>query len=124
TASVPVTHVAAYLAPAAPIALLTAGTGARHPFWAEIDSNPLTEAGRSVILRPAINLDEGGRYIVAMRNMKDSGGAIIPAGPEFAAYRDNIPTGDPGKEARRAHMEDIFATLSAAGLGPGDPDLT
>jgi hypothetical protein len=120
TGAAPVTDVAASLAPGAPIVLVNAATGMPHPMWAEIDSNATAEAGRSVIIRPAINLDEGGRYIVVMRNMKDSGGAIIPAGPEFTAYRDSIPTGDPGKEARRAHMEDIFTTLSGAGIGRGD----
>src|SRR5262249_30497342 len=66
------------------------------------------------------NVYEGPRYIVALRNMKDSTGAIIPAGTDFAAYRDNTPTGDPVKEARRAHMEDLFTTLGNAGVGRND----
>jgi hypothetical protein len=62
-----------------------------------------------------VNFDEGERYIVALRNMKDGGGAVIAPGAEFLAYRENTPTGDPALEARLPHMESLFTTLAAAG---------
>ena len=52
--------------------------------------------------------------------MKDGSGRGHPGRPDFAAYRDNTPTGDPVKEARRPHMEEIFATLAAAGIARND----
>ena len=120
TGAVPITDVARSLDTDAPIVIVNAATEAHHPFWAELDANATSEPGRSLILRPAINFDEGTRYIVALRRMKDGSGAIIQPTPDFAAYRDNTPTGDAVKEARRAHMEEIFATLAAAGVGRSD----
>jgi hypothetical protein len=76
---------------------------------------------QAVIIHPAVNLDEGTRYIVALRNMKDSGGALLTPNPDFVAYRDNTPLADTeGGEARRPHMESIFATLGAAGIARND----
>jgi hypothetical protein len=120
TGAVPITDIERSLDPDAPIVLVNATTLAHHLFWAELDANASTEANRALILRPAINLDEGTRYIVALRRLKDASGATIAPNAEFLAYRDNIPTGDAAKEARRAHFEDLFATLGAAGVGRSD----
>ena len=115
TGAPPITDVAQSLQATSPVVLLNATTLQPHLMFVEIDSNA-SAGNQSVIIRPATQLDEGGRYIVALRNMKNGTGAIIPAGADFAAYRDNTPTGDPVKEARRAHMESIFATLNSAGI--------
>ena len=49
----------------APIVLLDATTGKRHPFWSELDTHPdTTDADRLLIIRPASNLAEGHRYVV------------------------------------------------------------
>jgi len=120
TGAVPITDIARSLDSDAPIVIVNTATLAHHPFWAELDANATSEPSRALILRPAVSLTEGTRYIVALRNMKDATDAVIPAGAAFAAYRDNTPTGDPVKEARRAHMEDIFTTLAAAGVARND----
>ncbi len=97
----------------APIVILNAETLERHLFWSELDTHPETpDDRRAVILRPARNYDEGTRYIVAMRNLKDARSDKIAAGTTFAAYRDGKAT-----DARAAHMNDIFATLKRAGIG-------
>ena len=63
----------------APMVLLDADTGERHPFWSELDTNPGTEDNeRLLILRPAANLTEGHRYIVALRNLRDGAGKRHP----------------------------------------------
>lgn len=116
TGAAPITDIERSLDPGAPVVLVNASTLAHHLSWAEIDSNAATEANRAVIIRPAINLQEGTRYIVALRNIKNSGGALIAPNPDFLAYRDGTPTGDAMKEARRPHMEDLFTTLAAAGV--------
>src|SRR6185369_1997328 len=88
--------------------------------WAEIDSNATTPTEQAIIIHPAVSLDEGTRYIVALRNMKDSGGSLLTPNADFLAYRDNTPLADAQKEARRAHMEDVFTTLATAGVARND----
>ncbi len=104
-----------YKRPLAPIVIIDAATGRRHPFWSEVDTHPeaVTAAEQALILRPARNFLEGHRYIVAMRNLKDAQGAVIPAGDAFAAYRDGA--GD--DETRQQHFdESIFPVLGRAGI--------
>ncbi len=120
TGAAPITDVERSLDADAPIVLVNATTLAHHLMWAEIDSNATMEATRAVIIRPAINLDEGTRYIVALRNMKDGSGALITPNADFLAYRDNTPAADAIREARRPHMEDIFTTLASAGVARND----
>jgi hypothetical protein len=116
TGAAPITDIAQSLDPDAPIVVINADTLAQHLSFVELDANAPDDAHRSLIIRPSVNFLEGTRYIVALRNLKDGSGATIPAGPEFALYRDNVPTGDPFKEARRPHMESLFTTLLAAGI--------
>ncbi|MGH9186138.1 MAG: hypothetical protein ACRD0U_10045 [Acidimicrobiales bacterium] len=108
-----------YTRPDAPIAIIDADTGARHPFWSELDSHPdAAKSDRLLILRPAVNFEEGHRYVVALRNLRGAGGSSIPAGPAFAAYRDGTPgPPDPAFEPRRRHMERLFGELAHAGIG-------
>jgi len=100
----------------APIVVVNTSTLAHHSIWAEIDSNATSPATQAVIIHPTVSFDEGTRYIVALRNMKDSGGNLLTPNPDFVAYRDNTPLADTEKEARRAHMESLFTTLAAAGI--------
>ena len=103
----------------APIVLLDADTGARHPFWSELDSHATSSADRLLIIRPAVNLAEGHRYIVALRSLRDAEGAVIPASPAFAAYRDG-GTAAGVSEARRPHLEQVFAELDGEGIDRED----
>ncbi|MDP9066749.1 MAG: hypothetical protein M3N53_00180 [Actinomycetota bacterium] len=99
----------------APIVILNADTGARHPFWSELDTHPAAiEAGeQSLILRPAANFEEGARYVVALRNLKTADGATIEAGPDFAAYR----SGNGGDATRQTYFNsEIFPVLESAGI--------
>ena len=54
-----------------------------------------------------MNFEEGERYIVALRNLKDAGGRTLKAQPAFRALRDRKP--DAAIEARRAHFEQLFS---------------
>ncbi len=93
------------------VVVINADTGERHPVWAEIDSNPDDPADVNLIIRPLENFDEGGRYVVAMRNLVDAGGDPIAPADAFRAYRDNLTTGIPALEDRRPHMEELFEIL-------------
>lgn len=106
-----------------PMVIVDADTGERHPFWAELDPGAATEEDRALMLRPAVNFEEGHRYVVALRRLQDGAGATIPANPVFATYRDAVPTDVPHVEARRSSMESIFATLADAGVTRGDLHL-
>jgi hypothetical protein len=115
-----ITDMARSLDADSPTVIVNASTLAHHLHWAELDANAMTEPARALFMRPGINFDDGERYIVALRNMKRTDGSLIQPSPTFLAYRDNIPTNDPGVEARRPHMEAIFATLAAAGVPRSD----
>src|SRR5690606_9105240 len=69
-----------------------------------------------MILRVGKNLRSGGRYVVALRHLRDADGAELAPSRAFRLYRDGIPTFEPAFEARRPHMERLFAALEAAGV--------
>lgn len=104
-----ITDLGLSLDPEAPMVIINARTGERHPFWSELDQHPqATDDRRALILRPARNFDEGERYIVALRNLKDAAGNKLEAGAAFKAYRDGTAA-----DARAAQMNAVFDTLDA-----------
>ncbi len=119
---VPVNNLRAYDDDNQPVVVINAETGERHPVWAEVDANPLL-AGKSgdpansnLIIRPARNFDEGARYIVALRNLKDAQGNAVEPPLPFRVYRDRLITQQAPVESRRAHMEDLISTLQQNGF--------
>lgn len=116
----PITDMARSLEANAPIVLLNAETGERIPHWAELDSNVENNANRMLFIRPVVNLEEGQRYIVALRNFVNGSGEGISASDEFRAYRDRLASSVPAIEARRNQMEEIFSALSDAGIARDD----
>ena len=69
-------------------------------------------------IRPAADWDEGARYIVALRRLRNaSGDKILRAGAAFRLYRDRKETDNKLIESRRAHMNSIFRKLGKAGIG-------
>ncbi|MFA5786230.1 MAG: hypothetical protein WDA71_04460 [Actinomycetota bacterium] len=114
-----VSNLALSLEPDAPMVILNTRTGERHPFWSELDSHAGTAADkRLLIIRPAVNFEEGTRYVVALRNLSRADGSTIGAGEAFANYRDVGAANllDPDFEARRPAMERIFSDLAATGM--------
>ncbi len=116
----PIGDVSRSLARRSPVVVINARSGRRHPVWAEIDSNPETEADRVLIVRPARNFSEGGRYIVALRNLKRADGSPIRAGRAFRLYRDRMRTRRHLIERRRPHFERLFRKLRKAGIRRGN----
>ncbi len=111
-----ITDMSTYDATDAPIVVIDTVTGERHPVWAELDARATSDANRLLIVRATRNYVEGRRYVVGLRNLKDSTGTLIPAGTGFTTFRDSIPTTSSGVEARRPHMEEIFDVLGTAGV--------
>jgi hypothetical protein len=120
TAPVTVDNLGAYDDPGQPVVVINARTRRRHLVWAEHDVNAKQPEDANLIIRPGVNWDEGGRYIVALRRLKDRDGNPIEAQAEFRAYRDRQRTSDPAFEARRKHMEDLMRTLRRAGIERDD----
>jgi hypothetical protein len=112
----PITDIGASLGEDQPVVLLDADTGEHWPFWAELDSQADPPDQRALIIRPARNLIEGHRYVVALRNLVDVAGAPIEAERGFQLYRDHIPTFTPAIEARRPHLERVFDELGRQGI--------
>ncbi|MEX1163923.1 MAG: hypothetical protein WEB03_10100 [Nitriliruptor sp.] len=85
------------LADDAPIVLLDAVTGQRHPYFAEVDGHPdTTDDVRLLIVRPLTRLTPGHRYVVALRDLRAADGSALPADPDFVALRDGLaPTACP-----------------------------
>ena len=100
----------------APAVIVDATTGERWPYFAELDAQAPTPGDQLLIVRPARNLLEGHRYVVALRDLRDDAGDVIAAGDVFRAYRDHVPTRNPALEARRGDMERIFRDLRRAGV--------
>ncbi len=127
-----------------PTVILNAETRERLAHWVDLDEyvveaklrvddptkdkpdfnidRPLEELRQeqALMLRPAIRPEDATRYIVAIRNVRDSEGALVEPSPGFAALRDGTPSGDDVIESRRAHFEEIFATLENAGISRDD----
>ncbi len=116
----PITDIGASLRPDQPIVLLDTNTGRRWPFFAELDAQSAPTVPRALIIRPAKNLIEGHRYVVAMRDLRDASGAILPATRGFQLYRDRIPTFSSAIESRRPHLERVFADAEHAGIRRDD----
>ena len=71
-----------------PIVLLNTRTGQRHPFWAELDARATDAARQALIVRPAVTLEEGTRYVVGLGALVDGAGKRIPPSAAFAASRN------------------------------------
>ena len=120
TGAAPITDIGASLAEDAPIVILDVEANERIPYWAELDATVASDANRVLFVRPARNLREGHRHVVALRRLRDANGAIIPAGDVFRAYRDRLRTDVEAIEARRDRYERVFADLAANGVDRDD----
>jgi len=116
----PSTDIGASLKENAPIVILDTTTRMRHPHWAEVDAGGTGGAERLLLVRPATNFAEGHRYVVALRNLRDSTGKAVAPTPAFQAFRDRLDTKNPLVEERRPAMERIFGELEQGGVRRGD----
>lgn len=87
----------------------------RVPYWIERDQRQAVEKSL-YFLRPAVILEEGTRYIVAMRNLKDTSGATIPRSPAFDALVKNQGAKVPQLANRQARFNSMFDELKSVGI--------
>ncbi|MDQ2700772.1 MAG: hypothetical protein M3Y23_05525, partial [Actinomycetota bacterium] len=113
-----------YAAGNSPVIVLNAATGERHPVWVEIDSNATSPSTTTLKIHPMVNFDSAGRYIVALRNLKDAFGNVLEAPAGFRYYRDILPSTEPRINLRRSYFEDLFRRLRNAGVARHNLYLT
>lgn len=118
-------HIADSVLADSPTVILDTVTGERVPHWSELDlrSHPTLmpaydtpETKRLLLIRPAFRLEDNRRYIIAVRNVKDSNGVTIEPTEVFKALRDRERSPLSAVGGRRANYEDIFARLTTAGV--------
>src|SRR3954463_4510502 len=111
THGVPINDLARTYDKDAAVVVIDAQTLQRNLIWTEMDSLASSDSVRNLIIRPARNFREGHTYIVALRDLKGSNGATIPAGKAFSGYRDGTTS-----DSRSGHMNWIFGRLKKAGV--------
>lgn len=116
----PITNMDASFDADAPIVVIDAATGERQLIWTELDANASTPEQTVLEIHPGKNFQDGHRYIVAMRDMKDGSGATLSAPEGFRLLRDGVPTGIDAIESRRDQMEGVFDKLEGAGIDRDD----
>ncbi|HEU0198441.1 MAG TPA: hypothetical protein VFQ88_14685 [Nevskiaceae bacterium] len=99
-----------------PIVLVDTTTLKWQACWAELDVHAKNPAQQALIIHPARALLDGHRYVVALRDLRNAQGQLIPAPAYFRIFRDNHQSSLASVSARRAHMEAIFKTLASAGV--------
>lgn len=114
--------------PGHPTVLLEVPTGRLVPHWVDIDSQTANDGHddfpdqRLTMIRPAERLKAGTRYIVAIRDLDDQNGKVIPPSAVFRALRDGKLLGSGSAAAkwsvyaRKELYQDIFQNLETAGV--------
>ncbi len=102
-----------------PIVVIDEATGRRQLIYAELDANASTPQTTNLIITPGQELAEGHTYVVALRNLKTSGGKVIGAPAWFEKLRDGrkLPANERSQLPR---YNKIFAALKKAGIARGN----
>jgi hypothetical protein len=109
-----ITDVSRSLAKSSPIVLINAKTRKQQLIFAELDAQA-TGNDVSLLIHPAKNLEDGQRYIVALRNLKNAQGKVLQPQSAFKSIRDGKAT--KGALAKRAkQLEPALQTLEKAGV--------
>ncbi len=111
------TQIADSLKEDSPVAMfeVTGNKATRIPCFAELDLAAKLDEERSIIVRPAVLLREGTRYMVALRGLKHLDGNDVAPSDAFLALRDKRAAGTP-VEDRAPHFEEVFSLLGDAGI--------
>ncbi len=113
------THDGTSLTADSPTLLIRAATGEQVLHFIEVDSRALgpLRHRQALIMRPALSLIPGERYIVAMRNLIDRNGLPVEAEPAFEAIRDGRSTDIQAILDRQSYFEaNVFPQLASAGV--------
>jgi hypothetical protein len=109
--------------PGATVAIFDLETGARVPYFTEMDENvePGYDGRYAFILRPMSPLAMGHRHVVAIKNdLLDTTGRAVTPPQAFVALRDVQVTTSDVIEGVRARYEQLFGFLAAQGYARDD----
>ena len=88
----------------------------RIPFWAELDALEDDEEEKTLFIRPAVILEPGTRYVVALRELETTDGEVIDASDDFAALKQGDTSGDAVLAYRQERFDEIFDLLENDGV--------
>jgi hypothetical protein len=88
----------------------------RVPYFAELDRHETDGAKRLLFVRPAVVLKEDTRYVVAIRNLMDTSGALYPRSAAFEAYVDGSAANDPKLSERAVVFTALLQQLADEGV--------
>ncbi|MEU5881262.1 hypothetical protein [Spirillospora sp. NPDC047279] len=114
TGLAPSTDIGRSLRADAPVVLLDARTGKRAPYWTELDQQDPRR--RTLIIRPATRLNEGTRYLVALRDVRDAGGKPVAASVAFTALSKATAPGDARLKPRWTALQATLKDLRRHGV--------
>jgi len=100
----------------ATVVVVDIDSGDRVPLWTELDAKADEDVDRLLEIHPAVALEEGHTYVVALRGLVDTDGTEIAPTDTFRAYRDGLVTELTEIEDRREELEHGFDALGAAGV--------
>jgi hypothetical protein len=103
-----------------PTLLLDWDTGEPVLHWAENDARASSLERKAFVIRPAVSLTPGRRYIVAARNLRSGDGEEIAAEAAFEAIRDRRPSDIPALNDRRREIRPVLRRLHRLGIPTRD----
>lgn len=95
----------------------------RVPYWVDLDDWEPDPARKTLYIRPGVILEEGSRYVVALRNLRDVDGAPYPRSEAFDRLVRGDTAGSAMLEARAPRFADLLARLEGAGVDLSEVDL-
>lgn len=115
------------LAPTSSTIIIEIGAGQGNeaiPHWAEVDYTRVEDGERIFYLRTHNRLKNGTRYIVALQDLKNRAGEVLPVPEGFRHIRDGVRGAHPRLDDELERFEaEIFPHLEAFGVDRGNLQL-
>lgn len=115
-----VNHIGDSLADSEAVVIVPIDGGEPIAHFSELDAYAADGEVPTLIIRPAVILDEATTYAVGVRGLVRADGSEVEPTDAFRAYRDLLDTSDVLLESRRPSMEKTFSALEAAGVQRSD----
>jgi hypothetical protein len=110
----PITNIGQSLSAGAPIVLIDASTGARVPYWAELDATDPQH--RALLIHPAYRLSDQTTYVVALRDLVNGTGRPITVPAGFASMLRPAPPSGTVLRQRWYEMRPVLSFLAGHGV--------
>ncbi|MCP4868763.1 MAG: hypothetical protein GY898_08595 [Proteobacteria bacterium] len=107
------TDIGASLEAGALSVVLNLETGEAVPHWAELDRTTDVDSQRTLLLQPAVRLEDATRYVVAFRGLSTALGQALPP----TSMMEQILAGNGPADRQPLYDEELLPALEAAGWG-------